>query len=501
MRSLSYYFAIIILLFGTSIEAKSSPDVEHYDINIRPDFKTGRIDIKTQIQINNIHPKDTLYFGLNENFEKIKVTNINCPIAYERMGGWLAVIFSQESKKTTISVETEGNLKLSTGENRTIMNDSSLFLLWSDRFYPIVFDDWATVEIDIELPSNFKCIAPGVKTVEKRNEKTVKYVFNSHKPMVCFSVFADSHWVETKRTINGLKFQTLLHSDSQQFAEQIFKTSDEIIRFYSDLHCPYPYDKYSFVTLPGMYARRAFPDFVGYSPKYLEKEFSTTGHDAHETSLIWWNYFSHGKGPGALQWSEGLGDYAEILYDYKFHKPIPNKFQYFKNEYLKTDSEKDVPYNELKGNTSQNIVHGKYPWIMRVLHFAIGDSAFFQGTRNLFKTYQFKPYSIDELIACYENAAGTSLSWWKTEWLERKGIPQLSFTYEIKPENGKFNISGKIVQKSVVYHIPIEIGINSNGKIKSMKIILTQKETVFNFNYPVKPDSIILDPNNWIIKY
>jgi aminopeptidase N len=249
-----------------------------------------------------------------------------------------------------------------------------------------------------------------------------------------------------------------------------------------------------------MYARRAFPDFVGYSPKYLQKEFTTTGHDAHETSLIWWNYLSRGNGTGAFQWTEGLGDYAEILYDYRYNKPIPRNFQYFRKEYLKMDMETDVVFNKLKGNTSQNIVHGKYPWIMRVLHFAIGDSAFYQGTKNLFETYRFKTYSIDQMIACYEKAAGVSLNWWKTEWLERKGVPELSLEYNIEAVLDKFVVNGKVVQKGAIYHIPIEIGIKTSDKINYQKVFLNGSETLFSFEYKLKPDSIIIDPNNWIIK-
>ncbi|MFQ6115530.1 MAG: hypothetical protein ACE5NG_15835, partial [bacterium] len=197
------------------------------------------------------------------------------------------------------------------------------------------------------------------------------------------------------------------------------------------------------MTIQGIYARRAFPGFVGYSPQYLEKEFTTTGHDAHETALLWWFYTTRGNGPGSFQWTEGFGDYAEFLYDETYKKPIPKVFQYFRKKYLELPFENDVPHHQLRGNTPQEIVHGKYPWLMHILRYVEGDSAFHKAMRLLFKRFQFRTFSMSEFVLTLEQACGQSLKWWREEWLERKGVPALSLKSDI--QKSKLNYQIKMI--------------------------------------------------------
>ena len=83
-----------------------------------------------------------------------------------------------------------------------------------------------------------------------------------------------------------------------------------------------------------MYARRAFTGFVGYEPGYLERTLERDGYDGHETALLWWGYATRGEGPGAFQWTEGFGDYVEILYAEGTGKPVPYNMQRARDAFL-----------------------------------------------------------------------------------------------------------------------------------------------------------------------
>jgi aminopeptidase N len=263
--------------------------------------------------------------------------------------------------------------------------------------------------------------------------------------------------------------------------------------------CPYPFEQFSFVTITGMYARRAFPGFVGYTPQYLEKEFTTTGHDAHETSLLWWGYTTRGEGPGSFQWTEGFGDYVEILYDETYQKPIPKIFERFRAEYLALPSEQDVPYTDLRGNTPQKIVHGKYPWLMHLVRYTVGDSAFISGLRLLFKRYRQRTFSMDEFIATLEEGSGQSLQWWREEWLERKGVPDIAFSSRVEKLDDSSRVVCDIEQRGNVYHLPLEIGIRTSRGLQVEKVQLVDQQMMFTFDVREEPSEIVLDPERWIL--
>jgi aminopeptidase N len=402
--------------------------------------------------------------------------------------------------KVTLVFNLKGSLGKSMDEERDVIDDHSLFLLWSDRFYPITFSDWATVKTTIILRADFKVVAPGRElSVEHEGPKT-RHVFESTVPEVNFSVFADTEWIKTERKLNGIRMQTLLHPESQKFAAQIFATSSQVLKFYSGKFYPYPFAQFSFITIKGMFARRAFSDAVGYEPKYLEKEFTTTGHDAHETSLLWWGYIIRGRGRGSSQWLEGFGDYAEILYVERYQKPLPKIFHFFKSKYLGLPAEKDLLYSELRGNTDQAFIHGKYPWLMHVIRYVIGDRGFERAMKLLFKKQKFHALSMDEFLATLEEGSGQSLEWFRDEWLKRRGVPVISLKSDVQDVGGTYHITCVLEQIGEIYHLPVEIGIQTEEGIKLEKVFMKEKQGTFSLQSKQKPIRILLDPNDWIIK-
>lgn len=372
-------------------------------------------------------------------------------------------------------------------------------MLWSDRLYPIDYNHWAKVKTTILLPDNFQVIAPGKLIRTKKHGKTIEHTFITTNPTVCFSVFADSRWIVTKKKINGIPMQTLFYPESQNFSEQIFKTSSEILKFYSETYCAYSFNQFSFITLDSIYARRAFPGLIGYNPNYLEKEFTTTGFDAHETALLWWFYTIRGEGQGSFQWTEGFGDYAKFLYDEKYQKPIPIIFQYFRNEYLAMPLEKDVLYYELTGNTAQQIVHGKYPWWMHLIRYQVGDEKFREAMKLIFKKFQLGTFTMEEFIAILEEGSGHSLQWWRQEWLERKGFPVITFKSEVQKRNNRYLIKCNITQVENIYNLPLEIGIESEKGIDIKRVNITEKQTIFTFDSDEKPIKITVVPYGWLL--
>jgi hypothetical protein len=495
----TFFVCVHLCLTTVSLCGEESYSIQHYDLKIVPNFRTRVIALTAKIDIDNPKLQDSFDFGLNDRYDAVGITCSTSLVAVERANGEITVKVSQPSARLRLSCELKGNLGRSGDENRDIIADSSLLLLWSDRFYPIDFDRWATVRTELLLPSGFQAIAPGRLTKTESSAATTRFVFESTVPAVNFSVFADSRWIKTEQRLNGVPMQTLLYPQSQKLSEQIFKTSSEVLTYFSSVMCPYPFEQFSFVTIDSMYARRAFPGFVGYEPRYLEKEFASTGHDAHETSLLWWGYTTHGSGPGSFQWTEGFGDYVEILYDEAYRKPIPRIFERFRSEYLALPPEEDVPYAELRGNTPQKVVHGKYPWLMHLIRYAVGDSAFARALRLVFVRFRHGTFSMDEFISTLEDGCGQSLRWWREEWLGRKGVPEIVESSQVVQVGARYRITCALEQRGNVYHIPLEIGIKSPVGLKIEKVNLSKQQETFTFEMEQNPTRIMVDPNRWIL--
>jgi hypothetical protein len=493
------WVAVAVSAPGLLRAAEQPYDIRHYDIWIEPDFAAKRLRITARIEIDNPgHAKD-FEFGLSDRYETVRVSADGAPSKFRRENDSVTVTVPQPGLKTVLAFDLEGAPGKSQDNDRKVIDDDSLYLLWSDRFYPIAFDDWATVTTRITIPGRFKVVAPGRLTSIEEMGAISRETFETSQPTLAFSVVADARWIRTERTINGIRMQTLLDPECNRYAEKILSTSAEVLKFYSKTLGPFSFDQFSFVTIPGIYARRAFPGFVGYSPPYLEEEMTRTGHDAHETALLWWGYTARGSGPGSWQWTEGFGDYTEILYDETFHKPIPAIFERFRAEYLKLPAEKDVEWQQLQGDTAQAIVHGKYPWLMHLLRYRMGDADFNRALKTLFAHYRFRTFSMDELIAVFEEAGGAPLAWWRDEWLGRKGVPEISLRWKAEPAGQTYQVKCELLQTGNVYHLPVEIGIKTAGGMQIERVNLSAASNSAVFQSREKPLEVVFDPHRWLL--
>lgn len=222
-----------------------------------------------------------------------------------------------------------------------------------------------------------------------------------------------------------------------------------------------------------------------------------TGYDAHETSLLWWLYATHGRGPGSFQWTEGLGDYVEVMYAESAGKPLASIFATFRQQYLNMPASQDVTFRNLRGNTPQEIVHGKYPWAMQVLRDAIGDTAFRRGIQRLFSKYRYRAYTMDDFIATFEEASGSSLQWWRVEWLERQGVPEIAMQVTT-PSGSPDQITCRLSYLGEVYHLPLDIGIQTRTGMQVKRVLFQQPEQSFTFHVS-QPTGAVLDPNNRLL--
>ncbi len=486
-------FCALLLAIYVPAVAQTDYSIRGYELRVEPNFESGTVRIQTNVVIDNPGLLASFEFGNNPDY-KLSLRSPKA-VRVEEIEGGVRVVLEKPSREVRLEFEAEGKPGRSVDENRPVIDADSLFLLWSDRWYPIDFDHWAPVRTTIVLPKEFLALAPGRMISDEVSGEKHTVVFEEQHPAVAFSVFADRRWVEETRTVDGFTIRTLLYPECRKWAPQIFATSPDVLKFFSELHGGYPFSQFSFVTLKGIYARRSFNGFVGYRPEYLEKEMTTTGYDAHETSLIWWDGTTRGSGEGSWQWTEGLGDYVEAMYAESREKPLAANIERFRTEYLAIPAEKDIAYTELKGDTPQAIVHGKYPWLMHLLRLGIGDGAFRRGIRELFQKYSGRTFTMQEFVATFESASGSSLAWWQKGWLERKGPIEARFRYEVVEDGRNYRVRMTLAQQGERRRVPAEIGIRTRSGTEVRRVVFEEDGSAVELNSTEKPLEVTFDPN------
>ncbi len=106
---------------------------------------------------------------------------------------------------------------------------------------------------------------------------------------------------------------------------------------------------------------------------------------------------------------------------------------------------------------------------------------------------------MEDFVAVLEAGCGQTLRWWKEEWLERKGVPSITFKSEILSSDSLYIIKCIFTQVENLYHLPIEIRIETEKGYEIKKVNVNEKQTSFTFESCEKPTNITIDPNSWLL--
>lgn len=477
-------------------------DVTSVTLEITPHLSARRLNVRATLTIDNPSLGTAFDFLLADWYDRVTVTSHSGPATVARTGdGTVHIAVSKASAKEELVFELTGAPK-SMSEKRAVLSDSSVFLLWSDRFYPAVFDDWALFRATIALPVGFRVMSPGTVREGPATDASMRtWLLETSQPIRVASIIADRRWIERTVVQDGIRIRTLLDPASERFADSIVSTSGEVLATYQHLFGPYRFDAFTFATVDGIHARRAVAGGVVYEPSYLRQEMDSTGHDAHETALLWWGFTAAGAGPGSYQWTEGFGDYAEFLYDEMHGRPIPEDFLLYRRGYLRTAGTSDEPsFTDPRASPVWgNYVHGRLPFLMHFMRFAVGDSAFLRGVRLLFDRYHFRTYTIDEFVATMSEAAGQPLDWWKAEWIDRKGVPNLTWTATTRRAAGRYSLTISIDQSGPLYHLPLEIRIRTPTGEGLHRVTISAAHNSYTFATDTLQPDVSIDSHAWLL--
>ena len=503
-RVMSLWLASLIAAAAAEAEPAAravEPDILRTELVIRPDIAAKTLVLEASLDIDNPGEKTEFTFLLADWYSSASVTSVSGSAEIRRNDGVAEVRVTKPARKERLVFELSGTPGTSGGEKRPVIDDNGIFLLWSDRFYPADFDDWSIVQARVELPDSFRVLAPGCATTRTGPGGRKVEVFETTWPVRAATVIADRRWIVAERTERGRRMRALLHPGSREFAEHVLSSSADVLDFYESLYGPYAFDDFTFATVEGIFARRAVAGGVIYSPAYLDREMRSTGHDAHETALLWWFYTVAGRGAGSYQWIEGFGDYAEALYDEARGLHVPPIFESFRYGYLQmAGTEEDPPITDPgRGPRWGNFVHGRLPWLMHLLRFAVGDSAYDRSQRLLFERWRFRSFTLDEFVATLAEGTGQNLDWWRTEWLERRGVPELAWRIEISPEGTGSVVTVAIRQKGNLYRLPLEVGIDTERGMRLERVELKNATAEFRFSSPSPIQRIRIDPRRWLL--
>lgn len=397
----------------------------------------------------------------------------------------------------------------------------------SAYWYPSPPDnDYFKASLRIIVPPEYQCVSNGelikqtrlndverVEEIEKTGSSV--YVFETKYPLKYLS-FIVGRLTKLEEDSKFLLFQHFYSFGVNFEKKGLLEEVRNIVQFYESKFGPYPYEKLSIV-------RRLWLTSGGHSPASFivinELPQAPNGmllvnvrspvdfsrwkeyYLAHEIAHQWWGQSVTWKTYHDQWLSEGLAQFAAILYLRERHaegvfSPIFKKLSQWtekKSKWGPITLGSRLSYFDSKAY--QSIIYNKTSLVLNMLKDLLGEEVFFQGLKEFFSRHKYSAASTNDYIKTIEEVSGEDLTAFFETWFDSYVLPEVRVSHTLLKEEKRYILRLKINQLKKVFVFPLWIEWIENGKKVRKKVIIDERDEEFDFELRKKPRKIKINPD------
>ena len=379
-----------------------------------------------------------------------------------------------------------------------IIDEKGAYLGGSTYWVPWFNENWISFELTTTMPKGWSVVSQGKRTFNelKNNEQTSTW--NSPDPMEEIYLIA-AKFNEYSKSAGAVDVMAFLRTPDETLANKYLETTAQYLEMYRKLIGTYPFTKFALVenfweTGYGM------PSFTLLGEQIIRFPFILHSSYPHELLHNYWGnsvYIDFKKG----NWCEGLTAYMAD------HLIAEQRGQ--ADEYRRTTLQKytdyvnpsnDFPLNKFISRTnpsSEAVGYGKSSMFWNMLRESVGDELFVKGFQKFYRDNKFNAASFDDIRASFESVSGKDLKSFFSEWVDKKGAPELSVSNVkcVKKKNEYLlQFTLKQLQKEDAFALDVPVAISFAKNVVVEKVAMTGKEQNCAFTLKENPRLVQVDP-------
>ncbi len=369
-------------------------------------------------------------------------------------------------------------------------------IVLTGTWFPAV-EDLAYYDLRVRVPGRFRAVAPADVIKVKRTRKFAQYHFVFNHPQESPPLIAAPyHYYEKK--VRGRTLAVYLLKPDKKLAQLYLKTIEKKLAHYEKLFGPYPYRRFAVVENVNQ-TGFAYPTLTLIGNRLLPLPFIMEISLPHE---LLHNWFGCGVYPlwEEGNWSEGLVTY---LADHAvFEKKKEGAL--YRHRLLTTyesyvHPENEFPLREFRyryNRTAQAIGYGKGALVFHMLRQRLGDELFNAGLRLFYEKHLFSYASWDDLRRAFEKVSNSKLESFFRQWIDRAGLPRLSFQREriIPVGDNKYLVGLLVTQNEPYYELTLPLKVVSDQEEKETLLYISGPRARIDVEIKGKPLLAVLDP-------
>jgi Peptidase family M1 domain/TPR repeat len=516
LRRAPIVFALMFLSVLPVFGQKARVRAEDYQINAEIIPKTHHLTAQAKVKFVALEDSNFATFELNNALRVTKVLDDKGkPLSSERItqDNAVRVTFPNGITKgsaNTITFDYEGSLATADdspveGLKLAYVGEDNTYLLYPGRWFPVTgFGlDRFTSTINITAPAGTTIVGSGsVKPEKAAPAGKVVASFSWQKPSFPGSVFAGPF---QDSVFGGGNMHVYFNASKKNFAPIYGDTALKELEYFSTIYGPAPSPMLKLVELPDDTVPTWWaPEIAAVSARNISEKTNyrlladSISHQwwggvvSPASKEDWWimdggarasemEYVEHSAGQSAFE--EATRDMAvgALAYD---TVPLANvgKLDTFSPEF-------------------QALVTDKGGMIFHMLRWVIGDANFEKTMKEFMAQHAFKSVTMQDLEdAAEKSSGGEKLTSFFTQWVNGTGAPEFKMKYTVFRVKKGFRVVGEITQDLDLFHMPLELKVDTDGQSEMKRIDVVGTESPFSVETFGKPRKLTLDPNNRVLK-
>ncbi len=518
---------LTIILWSSAVFAVS---MIHHNISVTIDPGKHYIEATDRITIPADEMKPVLYFLLNKNLNVISETR-GVTLKLDKSGikaedfgmdredfnlssdnseNKYALTFTKEYKgEVTFSLKFSGIIdypikqlgeEYARGFSQTpgIIDPKGVYLAGSTYWVPWFNNHWISFEINAAVPKSWDVVSQGKRTLNEVKDGSHIIRWDSPEPMEEIYMIA-AEFTEYSKSAGSIDVMAFLRTPDEALANKYLEATAQYLEMYRKLVGPYPFTKFALVenfweTGYGM------PSFTLLGEQIIRFPFILNSSYPHELLHNYWGnsvYVDFKSG----NWCEGLTAY---MADHLIAEQRGQGDEYRRTTLQKyTDyvrSSNDFPLKDFGSRynaSSEAIGYGKSMMMWDMLRQMIGDENFIKGFQKFYRDNKFRAASFDDIRLSMESVTGKDLKQFFSEWVDRKGAPELSLSdVSVNSENEGYRLKFtlKQIQSEDVFDLEVPVAVSFENKADMKKVVMNRKEQTYEMTFTEKPLLIQVDP-------
>ncbi len=378
------------------------------------------------------------------------------------------------------------------------------------------------VMLNITVPDTFQVCANGLLDSVTAGSGTKTYWWNHRYPIATYLInFAASRFASWQHDLiqpNGDTVPSIyfMWPDDSAVSLSTFGRIPAMFDFYSDtaMFGPYPFEKYG--QVPGYHYRFQWGAMENQTLTMIHTQWLRNGDDngmAHELSHMWYGDMVTCVDFRNIWLNEGFATYFECLYyghangRSAFNNYIADKAgRAIQQDRTRRFAVFNPPESEIY---NYGTIYCKGGWVEHTLRWVLGDTAwgspgvFFRALRAYGDSFRYGCASTEDYRRINEQESGQELSWFFDEWIYQAGYPKYHLNWGSEPAGDSFRVVTSLGQTNGTgapdfFRTPLPVRFNS-ASATVVTIRPGANPQVDTFVVAVAPNSITVDPDNWIL--